>query len=1033
MHDDHAVQEARFRRLLWERVLPAMYREQVPLDIAAWDTPGEPVPVAEAAAAPFRPVSVGTEWGRPWGTTWFRLDGRIPPGWDELDDRYDVEVVVDLGFIEKSAGFQAEGMVWTPDGTALQGVHPRRQAIPLGTRRGEVHLLIEAAANPTFPNFVPSALGDLATAGTAPIYRFRQASIGLRDREVYGLLLDLEVLMGTMTESRLDEQRRRRLQATLADAFDTLDPRDVTATAVACRAVLAPALAVPAKGSSHRIVAVGHAHIDTAWLWPLRETQRKCARTFASAVRLMADLADYRFVCSQAAQYRWVEEQHPAIFAEITRRVAEGRWETVGGMWVEPDMNLTSGESIARQLIHGQRYFESRFGARCNEIWIPDVFGYPASLPQIFRAGGCTRFVTQKLNWNQQNRFPHSTFVWRGLDGSEVLSHFPSVDTYNAKIQPDEIAHAEHHFADHGWSDWSLVPFGHGNGGGGPTREMVERARRMADLDGLARVEIGTVDGFFERIEAEVAAAGRRVPVWDGELYFEMHRGTLTSQLRTKTLNRRCELLARQAELWAVAAGRSAEYAADLDELWKTVLVNQFHDILPGSSIAWVHHDAEAQLGAVADRLDAIVTELLEACCPPAAVANAATAARTEVIVVEREPESADPGAAVPYQPLSDGTFAVVAHAPGSGVGGFGALPEADRVVTTEHSMANRHVAVSWNLDGDLTSIIALDHGREVLPAGTTAGFLLADDHPVVYDAWDIDAWTRFGGRPVPGARSVEILDHGPLLARVRSVRDVGRNGSTITQVLTLRAGSARVDLDLQIDWHEDEQLLSWHLPVDTRAREAACDIQFGHVMRPTHASTSWDDAKFEVCAQRYVDLSEPDFGVAVLNDGRYGHCLQLGGLTVSLVRAPKYPDPTADQGVHRVRLAVLAHGAGLHEVLAEAEALNLPLRAVPGRAAAVPPPVVTIDHPAIQLSAVKAADDGSGDLVVRCYEACGARATVTLTTPWPVLAATRCDLLEDPTPGGAIDITDGVVSMTVRPFELLTLRLRPRPGGGTR
>ena len=1022
MHDDRALQETRFQRILWERVLPSMYRRLEPLTVEAWEAPGEPVRFAEARAAAYQPFEVGSPWGEPWGTTWFRVTGEVPPGWGELGDRYAVEAVIDLGFHQDAAGFQAEALAWTADGTPLQGIHPRRHAVPVGAS-GPVTLYLEAASNPAFPDFTRSVMGDRATWPRRPIYRLRQAALGLRDREVYHLLLDLEVLIGTMLELPTNEQRRRRLLRTLTDAFDVLDPADVHDTAVATRRVLAPALAVPAKGSSHRIIAVGHAHIDTAWLWPLRETERKCARTFASAVRLLDDDPDYRFVCSQAVQYRWIEDHHPTIFDGIRRHVAEGRWEVVGGMWVEPDMNLTSGESIVRQLVHGQRYFESRFARRCDEIWIPDVFGYPASLPQIFRAAGCDRFVTQKLSWNQQNKFPHSTFLWRGLDGSTVLTHFPPVDAYNAHVVPREIAHAEHNFADHAWSDWSLVPFGHGNGGGGPTREMVERCRRMADLDGMARIEIGAVDGLFEHIEAEIAA-GAPIPVWDGELYFELHRGTLTTQARTKVANRQCEQLFREVELWLAASGRSAQFTAELDELWKTVLTNQFHDILPGSSITWVHQDAEAQLRGVAGRLEEILAEVLGGLAPPAGVANAATRDRREVVVTDRRP----PAGEGPVQPLAGGGVAVVVGAPGSAVAEARAEPIGDRVVTTERSMANAHVAVSWDLRGEITSIIDLDRGRELIPAGQRMSILLAGDYPARYDAWDVDAWTRFGGRAVDDIGSVELVDRGPLLASVRTVRAVGRNGSALTQTVTLRAGSARLDIDLDIDWREDESLLSWHLPVDLHVREAACDIQFGHVMRPTHTSTSWDAAKFEVCAQRYVDLAEPGGGVAVLNTGRYGHSVQLGGITVSLLRAPKYPDPSADHGRHHVRLAVLPHGPGLHEVLAEAEALNLPLRLVEGTATQpLAGPVVTVDHPGVQLSAVKAADDGSADLIVRCYEACGTRSPVTLSLRSPIGAATRCDLMEEPLAGGGIEVGDGVVALTLTPFELVTLRLTPR------
>ena len=340
---------------------------------------------------------------------------------------------------------------------------------------------------------------------------------------------------------------------------------------------------------THRVIATGHAHIDTAWLWPIRETVRKCTRTFASAVRLMDEYSEYRFACSQAQQYAWIEELHPDLFERITVKVRGGQWLPVGGMWVEADMNLPSGESLARQIVHGQRYFESRFGRRCSEVWIPDVFGYPASMPQLYAAGGMRRFVTQKLSWNTTNRFPHHTFWWEGLDGTRVLTHFPPVDTYNAEMTPAECVASVERFRDAAWSNWSLMPFGFGDGGGGPTREMLERARRLDDLDGAPHVSRSVHRRSSSSTSNTSSSAGAPVPVWRGELYFETHRGTLTSQLRTKVGNRRCERLLREVELWSATLGRGA----GVDHLWRQVLTQQFHDIIPGSSIAWVHADAE--------------------------------------------------------------------------------------------------------------------------------------------------------------------------------------------------------------------------------------------------------------------------------------------------------------------------------------------------------------------------------------------------------------------------------------------------------
>jgi alpha-mannosidase len=541
------------------------------------------------------------------------------------------------------------------------------------------------------------------------------------------------------------------------------------------------------------------------------------------------------------------------------------------------------------------------------------------------------------------------------------------------------------------------MPFGFGDGGGGPTREMLERARRLADLDGAPKVSIGSPAEFFERVERE-HFDGAPVPVWRGELYFETHRGTLTSQLRTKLGNRRCERLLREVELWSAALGRHA----DVDELWRRVLTQQFHDIIPGSSIAWVHADAEHEHAAVAAelelRLDALFDELAPA---EPHVANAAAVDRDEVIEVDGAP--------------------VRVVVPAHSMAALVSLPSDDRVVVTDRSMTNRHLAVRWDANGNLTSMIAVHAARELLPQGAVAAQLeLAPDRPVRYDAWDLESWTPGLAVPVLESESLDVVDHGPLLGRVRVVRRFGPSTAVVTY--TMRAGSPRLDVGIELDWQHEEHLLSIAFPFDVRADSAACDIQFGHVRRPTHPSNSWQAAMFEVCAHRYVDVAEPDFGVAVLNNGRYGHGLFDGRIRVSLARAARYPDPDADRGAHAVDLAVLPHGPGLDDVIREAERFNVPLRIVSGSAATAPPALVSLTGRGVEIDAVKLADDGSGDLVVRLHEAAGNRAPITLRCDRRIVAASACDLLEQPHTG--IEVGDGICAVTLRPFEIATLRL---------
>jgi alpha-mannosidase len=638
----------------------------------------------------------------------------------------------------------------------------------------------------------------------------------------------------------------------------------------------------------------------------------------------------------------------------------------------------------------------------------------------VFAAGELRRFVTQKLSWNRTNRFPHSTFVWEGLDGTRVLTHFPPVDTYNAEVTPAELALTTANFTEHVWSRWSLMPFGYGDGGGGPTREMLARARRLADLDGMPRLEVGTADGFFEHVEAEVSAGGP-VPVWRGELYFENHRGTLTSQLRTKFGNRRCERLLRELELWTATLGTGAPDG--LDELWQEVLTLQFHDILPGSSIAWVHADAEAAHVRIAGELETRITAALAELAPPGPVlANIATHERDEVVIVDLAPLGDGPA-----QPLPDGRTAFRARVPGLGLAPAQALAVTERVVVTDRSMSNGRLAVAWDLHGNLRSVIDIAHARELLPPGRLGAVLeLAPDHPVRYDAWDLESWVRDTPQEVIGAESVDVVAEGPLVGMVQVQRPFGPSAAVITYVL--RAGSPRLDVQIELDWHHVEHLLSIAFPLDVRANEAHCGIQFGAVARPTHRSTSWDAAKFEVCAHRYVDVAEPSFGLAVLNDGRHGHSLFDGAVRVSLARAARYPDPDPDKGRHDVTISLFPHGPGRAEVVAEAERLVLPVRAVStGQGAELPTPVVRVTGPGVEVDAVKLADDDSGDLVVRFHEACGDRTAVSVRTDGRITAAARCNLLEEPASG--YEVSDGIVALTVRPFELVTLRLSRSPG----
>ncbi|KUL52847.1 alpha-mannosidase [Streptomyces sp. NRRL S-1521] len=1001
MHDDRTLVEARLKRVLDERIRPAVHPASVPLDVAVWNAPGEPVPVAEGLAAEPVATRVGERWGAPWGTSWFRVTGTVPKEWAGKT----VEAILDLGFDENMPGFQCEGLVYRPDGTPVKGLNPRNQWVRVAAPAEggeEVRLHIEAASNPVildYHPFLPTRLGDKETAGSEPQYTLERMDLAVFDETVWQLVIDLEVLGELMQELPEDSGRRYAIVRAVGRALDAVDLQDVNGSATAARAALEDVLSTPAEPSAHRISAVGHAHIDSAWLWPLRETVRKVARTTSNMTALIEDEPDFVFAMSQAQQWAWIKEHRPEVWAKVKKAVADGRFVPAGGMWVESDTNMPGSEAMARQFVHGKRFFLDEFGVENDEAWLPDTFGFAAGLPQIIKAAGSKWLLTQKISWSQTNRFPHHTFNWEGIDGTRIFTHFPPVDTYNCSMKGSEIAHAAKNFKDKGVARHSLAPTGWGDGGGGTTREMIAKAARMRDLEGSATVRWETPAEFFEKAEAEYPNA----PVWVGELYLELHRATLTSQAGTKQGNRRSEHLLREAELWAAtAAVRCEEFSypyEQLDRIWKTVLLHQFHDILPGSSIAWVHREARATYAALAQELTGIIDGAQRALAGEGAaelVFNATPHSRGGV------------PAGGAGRVTVDGRTAIASRAQGGFV------------------LDNGLLRVEIDGRGLVVSAYDLVADRETVAPGGAANLpQIHADFPNMWDAWDVDEFYRNTVTDLTDADEV-VADEG---GSVRVVRTFG--DSRLTQVLTLAPGGRRLDIDTEVDWHETEKFLKLAFPLDIHAERYASETQYGHFYRATHTNTSWEAAKFEACNHRFVHVEEPGWGVALVNDSTYGHDVtravraEDAGTTttvrVSLLRAPRFPDPETDQGVHRFRHA-LVPGAAIGDAVREGYRVNLPERCLTGGSEVAP--LVTVDNDAVVVTAVKLADDGSGDVVVRFHEAHGGRARATLTTGFTAASVSVTDLLERPLAGTAApELSGGAVAVRLRPFELVTLR----------
>ena len=1014
----------------WQRTLQQdFYRPVAEIAFEGFTTM-EQLTVEEAAKGHFAPVPEGFVWGRTWEYMWVRATVVIP------EECAGQTVVMDLNlggeatlFVNGRAfGTRRAEWVETPHHYMVDNILTE-EAVP-----GEVFdLLFEVYAGHYYPGRDGCATGPVLPGSYQdPKQEGRRTAMGhntfgVWQEDAYQLWLDVSTLQFLMEELPDTSLRAAKIAGGLEEYTRIVDfeqPREGRlADYRRAREALAPLLAVHNGATMPHMSAVGNSHLDLAWLWPMQETERKTARTFAQQLRLIEKYPEYRYIQSQPAAYEMCRQRYPELYEQICEAVKKGQWIADGAMYVEPDTNMPSGEALIRQVLHGKRYYKDVFGLESRLLWLPDTFGYTAALPQILRKCHVDYLVTQKIFWsyNDADRFPYHYFHWVGMDGSRVTSFLPTSYTY--RTDPNEFCQIWKNRVQARDLDEFLVPFGYGDGGGGPCRDHIEYALRGRDLEGMPRVSMESPVDFFDRLQS----AGGPRNSWTGELYFSAHRGTFTSQAPIKRNNRRSECALHDFELWGAAAMcRGGSYPlSDADRLWKQLLLMQFHDILPGSSIARVYTEANAAHEALQGEANAYADGFRKQLVQPGkglTLFNSLGFDRTEVIdlpegfaqgaqTLEGTPIPVDGGRALVTIPAA-GWVSIV---PGEKQ----TAPVAKATLTAGSAvLENSYVRVEIDRQGRIVSFCT-GEGREL--AGAPMNELhLYKDVPRLFDAWDIDSNYVEQEIPLEGEAELSVECAEGLTAAVRIRRSI--SNSSFEQVIRLNAHENTVHFDTTVDWHELHRLLKVSFPTTVFAENALHEMQFGYVERPTHRSRRYDKDRYEVCNHRYTALTDQGHSCAVLNDCKYGVSTEGSAISLTLLRAPAAPEMQADNGLHHITYAFEAWEGAFKDapVVRDGLRLNYPVAAAAGTAPAQS--LFTVDRGNVILDTVKPAEDGSGDLILRLYESKKCDTAFTLNTSLPVKCAALCDMLEQPeqelTPGKSMQLH-------AAPFEVITLRLK--------
>ena len=937
------------------------------------------VPFSEKNKLKYKPITKGKSWGKEWDSAWFCLRGNIKKEWRGK------KIIADLDF-------SGEGLVYDSKGKEIQGITNAsiwdqnfartRVLIPKTCiKNNKVEIWVEAAANSLFGIFVdvdpeqdnPKRHGTFdAKVETIEIGTFRE--------DIWHLYLDVRILLGLIEKLEDDSTQRLRIINSLNQAVIAF--KDDKKDANSSRKILSAELNKRASSSELNVAAVGHAHIDTGWLWPVKETIRKCARTFTTQLDLIDRYPDYVFGASMPQHYQFMKDYYPSIFKRIKAAVKKGQWELQGGMWVEADCNLISGESMVRQLLYGKIFFKKEFGVEVDNLWLPDVFGYSAALPQILKQAEINYFLTQKISWNQFNDFPFQTFNWRGIDGTEILTHFPPENTYNSELDTKFLMPAQKTFKEKDKLNEFMSLFGVGDGGGGPKPENIELGKRLNNLEGAPKVSFDHAKNFFKRLNRKKS----QLETWVGELYLELHRGTLTTHGLVKKQNRKLENKLKAVEfLWSNYDLKNYP-AEELDEAWKKLMINQFHDIIPGSSINLVYkntHKEYEDIHKTCDNLlDKSASILFKKDKNSFTLVNSLSYHFKGVIKIPYQYKGyqiiSDDKISLPTQQVNNYLVCFVELKPFSFKTFSKGQKEKSKIVNHSNLiLENNYVKYEFHKDGTLKSAFDKELKLNLLKSNGNV-LSLYEDRPLNWDAWDIDFYYKDSLLETSTVTKIEKVKAGVVNSSLNISYTIG--SSLIKQHVTLSNHSKRLDFNTSVDWKEKHKMLRVHFPTTITSEQATFDIQYGHVRRNTHKNTSWDRAKFEVVGHKYADLSNNDYGVALMNDCKYGYSIFDNTIDLNLLRSPNNPDADADIGYHEFVYSFYPHNKDLirSNVIEESTLLNHAPLVFEGYKNLTTSSLIDYEGKGIEITAFKKSEH-KNEIIIRAVETLGRNSIGTI------------------------------------------------------